>query len=558
MERDRGLNFLQEPVCIDTPAIKIITPQTPEPELDVAIKKPRLWPGRTKRIGGTLAFGTLFWLALNQTHKTIADSGEVAIRGSLVGGGTQMDLPPAGSAKFDTHKGVKVNIQLQKVRQDSPEALKGICKEEFSDNSITDGEEATCETKVERRIQDDLEDGIKWWALRGIGLLDLAFTAAWAYSEKDWTHVRHTMAKVTLSGAAFTAAVVAPVALLSKLTYNDNAFSHPHFNGYVQDADKVVQTARRLLKNYNGTSEQAAEWLHNLGGIQKGLEAAPQPQDTINVLVFSHTKSTPCSYNSQKDLVDGFHAQLILNAGDLSEWGLPIESNVFNNKDCTATPGDVGAEIDVTKGNHDDEAIMNKLRSYSNVARLDGSIKQGHFTINGREVDLGVLGDSDPRYTPNPLTRNQETDEEILKAAGEKLADTYLKDPAKVQVVMTNDSLELEAFFAKLDRLGVTDDLPFGVTSAPDGVTRLVGNILDVGDFGNGLSGFETSNKVPGGTPISFAYLQINIDTKKIEVLYSIDLDRTTGQLNMDPVPLDAKSAPVTTTTQELVSSGAH
>src|SRR5687768_2466159 len=144
MERRRDPYF-GGPVCFDTPAIRTNPSDIPKIEADAPVKKPRRWPRRTLRTAGALAIGLTSWRAYNEVQVPVANSGVVAMSGSLKrDGGTNIDIP-SGPVEFDTHQTpLSMKLQVKRVNQEAPQDLRDICEEELRDSDLSASEQTNC------------------------------------------------------------------------------------------------------------------------------------------------------------------------------------------------------------------------------------------------------------------------------------------------------------------------------------------------------------------------------------------------------------------------------
>jgi hypothetical protein len=174
-------------------------------------------------------------------------------------------------------------------------------------------------------------------------------------------------------------------------TYSADSFAQPRFSGALERAPQALGAVRREYESLGGLQDRAQILAGQLSALSK--QAAdpdvlnPAPNEAV-ILHVSDIHSNPIGLQVAASLAEKFQVDAILDTGDLTSFGLPIEQSVgsFIAK--------MPAPYYWVPGNHDSPTNRAALAKTKNLTMIDGEV-----------VDIAgvhVLGFPDPAFTVAP------------------------------------------------------------------------------------------------------------------------------------------------------------
>jgi predicted phosphodiesterase len=201
--------------------------------------------------------------------------------------------------------------------------------------------------------------------------------------------------------------VVGSMIWLTAGTFNVSAFSQPRFTGALERAPQVFDALAGSVESIEGLRsryETAAERLSELLALTAAPEADPQ-QDSVAILHVSDIHSNPLGVELANDLARRFEVDAVIDTGDLTSFGEPIEASI----------ADLISGFDVpyifVPGNHDSPANRRALAAADNITLLARSTTD----VAGVEI----LGYADPTFTATNETSAEEGNEARTAAAAD-------------------------------------------------------------------------------------------------------------------------------------------
>ncbi len=333
-------------------------------------------------------------------------------------GHTQLQLPPVGRVTASTHGApVALEARIDEVDIDAVQAV-------LSD---TDPEQRLAE-----EVRQDLQPLLRRFIIRclAVGALAGAVGALLVLRGRSW-HI--------LAGAIGGLVAVAAMGGLTWRQFDVDAFGHPRFQGAIERAPAILSAARRHVQGF----EQVRDRVRGLGAqvadlyaitAQGGLESTA---DETTILHVSDIHSNPLGVEVARRLAESFGADAILDTGDLTSFGYPIEARV----------GDLIRAIPVpylfVPGNHDSADNRTALAAVANLNVLtDGIATIGGVRILGvadpsftasNEVDPADAADIKARASPAVASRASAERPEVLAVHDRRLAEDAI---GKVPVVV--------------------------------------------------------------------------------------------------------------------------
>jgi predicted MPP superfamily phosphohydrolase len=400
----------------------------------------------------------------------------LSLRPSL-SGGTVVQVAPLGRIRLATHSGpLSLRARLDELRPSeataivrNPEVLRGI----------------------EDEIGDDVRDGLRTLVLKAIffGLLGAAATTFLV------------MRRPKAVGVGLLAGLVGMLATggLAALTWSATSIAEPQYTGLLSKAPAAIGDARQILSRFSEYRAQLSGLVLNVSRLYETASSLPirQPdEDVIRVLHVSDIHLNPAAYDLIEQLIEQFQVDVVVDTGDLADWGTPFES------DLTKRIGPLGVPYVFVRGNHDSAGTARAVAAQGNAIVLDGTT----HTVAG----VRFFGMADPRFTPDKRESDDpEAQAATIKAFSEVLDERMRVDPDKPQVLLIHDPASAELAIAnervplvlaghthqfKEQRVGLTTVFVLGSTG------------------GAGLRGLQTEKP----TPLSAAVLYLDKKTGRL------------------------------------------
>jgi predicted MPP superfamily phosphohydrolase len=326
-------------------------------------------------------------------------------------GGTEVQLPPLGSLSLRSHNGpAQLNIDLAALDSARTRALVN------DPNGIT---------RASNDAVGDLATGVSRLALQSIGA---GLLGAMALGALFFRSVR----RVAICGG-IALAVIAGTLVTAAATFRRSSLAEPTYTGLLSNARAVVGDARKIADQYEEYRAQLQRMVGNVSRLYTTITSLPvyEPADgAIRVLHISDMHLNPAGWSVVQSVVDQWHINVIVDTGDITDWGSEPEESYVN------AIGALNVPYIFVRGNHD------SIRTQTAVDR------QPHTTILDNEVTtvagLTIAGIGDPRFTPDKSA--EPTDPAIasvvrneLLGSGSALAATIRSYPKPVDIALVHD-----------------------------------------------------------------------------------------------------------------------
>jgi predicted MPP superfamily phosphohydrolase len=367
----------------------------------------RRWAARIAVAFTGAALGLM--LGAHTTAKVGPFDANLSLRPSL-SGGSVVRIPPLGSLELRTHDGpLRLDVELQRLRQTEaqellrdPGRLQGI------------GDEAS----------HDVRDAVTWLgikaalcALAGAGALSLV--------------VYRRRLREPFVAAGMTVVFLGVTAGGAYGSWRPEAISEPKYTGLLTNAPALVGDARTIVNRFDAYREELAGLITNVSKLYAATTTLPtfRPTDTtIRVLHVSDLHLSPTAYSVIKSVVQQFKVDVVVDTGDLTDWGSEPETRFVQGIRSLGVP------YVYVRGNHDSARTATAVRSQPNAIVLSGGQP---VTVKG----LTFAGTGDPRFTPDKETRDDDASAEKVQSAGEELARIVQYLPKPPDVTLLHDPL---------------------------------------------------------------------------------------------------------------------
>jgi uncharacterized membrane protein YeaQ/YmgE (transglycosylase-associated protein family) len=194
-----------------------------------------------------------------------------------------------------------------------------------------------------------------------------------------------------LAGIGGAVAMVLVLTALTWSTYSVDSFAQPRFEGALERAPQALGAVRREYESLGGLQDRAQILASQLSALSR--QAAdpdllnPAPNEVV-LLHVSDIHSNPIGLQVAASLAEKFEVDAIIDTGDLTSFGLPIEQSV------SSFIARMPVHYYWVPGNHDSLTNRAALAKTKNLTMIDGEV-----------VDIAgvrVLGFPDPDFTVAP------------------------------------------------------------------------------------------------------------------------------------------------------------
>lgn len=383
-------------------------------------------------------------------------------------GETRIVLPPVGQVKASTHRWpVVFSVRLNRIDMDGLKAELG---------------------NVERP-NDYLKTiipGLRkaFWMflfyLLLLGTVTGAFSGMIIWGWRDYRR----WGLALLTGLVFTAFVLGGAAV----GYDQSAFDNPRYEGILEAAPWLLDLVDQGLAHLDLLGQKMAVMAGNLNRLFNQvdqLDPLAKAEGELKVIHVSDIHNNPAAFDFLSRVVQGFGADLIVDTGDLTDYGTPIEAQLGSRISGLKVP------YYFVPGNHDSPEVVARLRAIPGLKVLDGNT----VTYKG----LTILGWGDPAAKTGRLVASEK---ELVDSAN-ALANHWEALQVKPDLVAVHNAAYANRLLGSIPLLLHGHDHRSRIYEA--GTTR----IIDAGTTGAaGVRALE--NKSKDGVPFSLALLRFD------------------------------------------------
>ena len=282
---------------------------------------------------------------------------------------TTIAIPPLGDVVFETHRPpLAIEVRIDAI---DPTAAQRLATDEAAVDRFGDDAAKELRTLVVR------------WAWRA---LFVSIAAGMVAGALVWP--RRVLPPVV---GGLTAGVA--VALLLAITwvgFSRTALRDPEYRGALEEAPAVLAAIDREWGGLQTVPDRLRALAGNITELYATVGAddvavGTEAEDEVRILHISDIHSNPIGLELARGLATGFAVDAIVDTGDLTSFGLPIETRIG------ALLQDMPVPYYFVPGNHDTRANRAAVAAFPNVTLLDGEV-----------ADVGgvrILGVADPAVT---------------------------------------------------------------------------------------------------------------------------------------------------------------
>ena len=267
-----------------------------------------------------------------------------------VTGETRLRLVPLGEVKAQTHKAPIILLaSLEQIQIDEIQKfLKSTPKQEVIEQEAK---------QVGRQIVTN-------FVLRQLLLSALGALIAPAFLRVKGRHYLTAMG----IGSAATGIMLWGIAS----GFDGKAFQNPTYSGTLKQAPWVIQFGRDAFTKYEALSQKLKTVAGNLNTLYGRITAVSDKigfdntGETFRILHVSDIHNNPAAIKFLREVADQFKVSLIVDTGDLTDFGSPPETQLV--KEISSLP----FPYVFVAGNHDSKSVTDALAKFSNVTLLNG------------------------------------------------------------------------------------------------------------------------------------------------------------------------------------------
>ncbi len=367
-------------------------------------------------IAGALLFLNLF---ARVDFRLEALQANLSIR-TAAGGYTVLRIPPIGEVKASTHKTpVIINIALENIDLDR---LKKILAEGTEEAELA-GEARNVLTATVKRF--------------------IYYTLALSFAGGVFGVLvcQRRRIKELTAGGLIGLAAVSIILFWTYYTFDIKKFENPEYEGMIKAAPWMIGLAQESLATVNTWSEQMKGIAANLNGLfqrVESLQAVTAGDGEIKVLHVSDIHNNPASFEFINQVVKAFGIDLVIDSGDMSDFGTPLEAALLERVKTLEVP------YVITPGNHETPSIIQELKKTPNVKvveaglldvkglKIAGIADPASFTFDSTPPDAVKLEEFAARL--EETIRGAGSVPDILVAHNPKIAEKFW---GKIPVVLT-------------------------------------------------------------------------------------------------------------------------
>lgn len=262
---------------------------------------------------------------------------------------TEVAVPPLGRVRAVTHRApLALAVRLDTV---DVEALSRVLDRRGAHGLVAG---------LRRQVQ-----GVaRQYALRLVLLAVAGGAAAGALLGRRWRRAMAAAALGLVTGGGLVTATHA--------TYDPGAFRHAEYSGAISAAPWLLDVFTRTPATVAAFSEQMEVLVGRLHDLYRGIgtQGAAVPRDEgLRVLIVADLHNNPAGVRLIREMAAAFRPDLVLDAGDVADWGTAPEARLV------AELAELDVPYYVVPGNHDSPASLAALQAATGVQVLgDGLV----------------------------------------------------------------------------------------------------------------------------------------------------------------------------------------
>ena len=330
------------------------------------------------------------------------------------GGNTEVVIPPLGKISANTHD-TPISFGIELVELDLPALGIAVSTDAGRDKLTAD-------------IQEDLGGALRRAGLLLVGAGTIAAALIGALMPyRKWKYI-----VAAASGGFLAVSLLLGVALW---TFDPDGWEEPKFTGTLARAPDMLEAVNRNLDSIDDLRDRfqiASQRISDLVSLLAQPFDDPTGGNTV-VLHVSDIHSNPLGVEVTRQLAEQFNVSAVIDTGDLTSFGNPIESRIGQ------LINDFPVPYVFVPGNHDSTANRVQLGRVDDLTLLDESTA----TVGG----VDVLGWPDPTFTASNKTSTEEGNE-LREEEAELVSDAV--EESTPDVLAVHDQRLAEESYGKV------------------------------------------------------------------------------------------------------------
>lgn len=395
-------------------------------------------------------------LLANVHFKMDAVQAKLSLHTSLRGE-TIIKVPPVGEIKAKTHNiPVSITIGLENIYLDE---LKKMLAESPEQEKLFEEAKVVLTREIRKFVMITLALGFAG------GLFGLLV-------------IQRRRLKELLAGGVIGLLVVSVLLFGTYRTYDIEKFRNPEYTGMIKAAPWMIGLVEESLATVNTWGKEMRGIANNLFGMFQrvdSLQAMGQGDGEVKILHVSDIHNNPASFDFMSQVVKSFGVDFIIDSGDMSDFGTPLESAMLGKVQKLEVP------YIFIPGNHETPAIVSEIKKIPNVTVLDGKVKQ----IRG----LNIAGIEDPSSHTGDY---QAPDQSKIREATGKMEDIITESGVNPDIVVIHNPRIAKGFWGKVPVVLTGHDHQYKIKLKSNSV------LIDAGTSGaSGVGALMTKKEIP-------------------------------------------------------------
>jgi predicted phosphodiesterase len=261
--------------------------------------------------------------------------------------------------------------------------------------------------------------------------------------------------------------------------YDVKAWRQPRYSGMLTAAPWLIDTVEDKLDDFDSFRDEMRQTANNLYAFYTKVdnwESVDLGRKRLKVLHVGDVHNNPVAFDIIREIVRDFHVDLIIDTGDLTDFGTPVETGLVEKI------GSLGVPYVFVAGNHDSPPVLEALKQQENVivAEKDTVVKAAGLRV------LGL-----PEAAAEEFSSTPEETEALRSYSGE--AGRYYEGLAVTpDIVAAHEYGQIKAL------VGLAPAILIGHTHQPSLFVRAGTVVADVGTSGAaGIRNFEVDQDLP-------------------------------------------------------------
>lgn len=400
----------------------------------------------------------------------------LSVRSSFTGY-TVLRVKPVGEVRTQTHKApLSIVISLENI---DPDLLENILGGAVKQDTMVEGAKAAILEAVRRLIFLTL-------ALSFVGgLFGLIIL-----QRRSW--------KELLLGGIICLVMGSALLFGTYKTFDIQKFQNPEYEGMIKAAPWMIKLVQESSITVNTLGIQMRGIADNLNGLFQrvnSLQAMTPGDGEIKILHVSDIHNNPVALEFIDQVIKTFGINLVIDSGDLSDFGTPLESTLVSKIK------DLHVPYIITPGNHETPTMIEGLKRIPNVTVLEAGIKE----IDG--VKIAGIGD--------PSSLSNETRVQLQSKLDEfsgRFREIIEDSDVRPDIVVAHNPKIAFNFWGSIPVVLTGHNHQYKINTKPNSI------FINAGTSGAaGIGGLETTDEVP----YTFVLLHFNRTKDGVRLKYT-------------------------------------